>query len=286
MSRRPPNVSVFEYLDYRAYLRDWYVDQKQKPGFSFRAFSKEAGFDSPNFLKMVMDGIRNLTEKSIIPFIKGLKLNKQEKDFFRNLVFYTQAKTAEKKNFFYERMIESRQYSRLKPLDKPQYEFFSTWYHPVVRELVLKPDFDGTPEFLANRIRPSITPAQATHSLKTLEMLGFIRQNDQGKWEQADSLVTTGPELRNQAFMKYHQGLLELAREELPRIPPERRDVSALTLGITEGQIAELKEKVKEFRGEIMKMVSSNERTDHVYLLNIQLMPVTVAAEETGEGKI
>lgn len=282
MSRRPPNVNVFNYLDYRVFLRDWYADRKKsRIGFSFRSFSSDAGFTSPNFMKMVMDGIRNLTEKSIVPFLKGLKLNKQEQEFFRNLVFFSQARTPEKRNLFYERMLQSRKYSQLKPLEKSQYEFFSTWYHPVVRELVLSPGFDGTPEQIVDKIRPSITLSQASASLRLLETLGFVRRNPEGRWEQSQPLLTTGPELRSQAFMKYHQTLLEVARQTLPMIPPERRDVSSLTLGITADQIPLLKEKVREFRGEIMKMVASNDRTDHVYLLNIQFLPVTPGEDET-----
>ena len=53
---------VFDYLDYRAFLRDHYLDKKQRQGLSFRGFSKRAGLKSPNYLKLVIDGQRNLTE--------------------------------------------------------------------------------------------------------------------------------------------------------------------------------------------------------------------------------
>jgi uncharacterized protein (TIGR02147 family) len=287
MPRRPPNISVFSYIDYRAYLRDWYQDQKKnRPGFSLRSFSKDAGFTSPNFYKMVMDGIRNLTEKSIIPFMRGLKLNQQERDFFRNLVFYTQAKTPEKKGALYERMLQSRKLSQIRPLERPHYDFFSSWHHPLVRELMTAPDFDGTPEYCAERIRPKITPAQAAHSMEILKILGFVVPGGDGRWVQSDALLTTGPELKSQAFMKYHQSLLEIAKEQLSLVPAEIRDVSSLTIGVAPEHIQALKEKIREFRKEVLKCIPTaealpTEKPHEVYWLNIQFLPATQARIKT-----
>src|SRR5438045_8662218 len=95
--------NLFEYEDYRKYLKDLYDFQKKnRRSFSFRFFSHHAGFTSPNYLKLVMDGARNLTEESIQKFANGFKLNQQETDFFKNLVFFTQAKTSEEKSRYYE----------------------------------------------------------------------------------------------------------------------------------------------------------------------------------------
>ena len=53
---------VFEYLDYRKYLRDFYASRKRGGrGFSYRAFSRRAQLQSPNYLKLVIEGQRNLT---------------------------------------------------------------------------------------------------------------------------------------------------------------------------------------------------------------------------------
>ena len=55
-------IDVFDYLDYRAFLRDFYARAKAtRRGFSFRAFSRKARLGSPNHLKRVMEGDRNLT---------------------------------------------------------------------------------------------------------------------------------------------------------------------------------------------------------------------------------
>ena len=75
-----------------------------------------------------MDGDRNLTHQSLQTFLQGLKLNKQESEFFTHLVYFTQAKTHEEKNKFYRHLLQSRKYSKLQPLASDQYDFYSNWY--------------------------------------------------------------------------------------------------------------------------------------------------------------
>ena len=65
-------VTVFAYSNYREFLRDWFAQLQSSPGFSFRSFSRIAGFNSPNFVKLVVDGKRNLSIESA----EGDKTNK------------------------------------------------------------------------------------------------------------------------------------------------------------------------------------------------------------------
>ena len=282
MPKAQKELNLYAYRDYRRFLRDWYTRTKKARGsFSFRAFSKRAGFKSPNFFKLVMDGERNLTEESLAKFVTGLRLNKQEQEFFRNLVFFTQAKTHDEKNLFYRRLLQSSEFSQLKTLERDQYEFYSTWYHPVIRELVTSPEFDGTFEWLARKLHPPILPEQAKKSIELLEKLGMIKKAGAARWQQTNPLLTTGPEVQSLTLMNYHQNLLGLAREVLPLIPSSQRDISALTLGISDDKIPMLKKKIQAFRQEILKYVSLEKQPDTVVLLNIQMLPVTQAKGKT-----
>lgn len=281
VGRKNAAINLFDYLDYRVYLKDVYVATKRTSrSFSFRQFSKKAGFASPNFLKLVMDGKRNLTEESLPQFMRGLNLNKQEQDFFRHLVFYNQAKTQEAANHHFQKLLSSRKFSQLKPIDKDQYEYCAEWYHAVVRELVLSPDFDGCPEKIAAKIFPTVTPAQVKKSIEILESLGFIKKGGDGCWRQASTLISTGAEATSLALYNYHQELLNLTKKALEEMPAESRDVSSLTLGIRRDQIPLLKNKIREFRQEILRIASLAERPDDVVLLSIQMFPVTKEVEK------
>lgn len=276
MKKDSSPANIFNYLDYRRFLRDWYeAAKKTRASFSYRTFSKRAGFRSTNFFKLVMDGERNLTEESLVKFMTGLKLNKQEQEFFRNLVFFNQAKTHEEKDLYYQCLIRSKKYNQLKPIERQHYEYYSTWYHPVVRELAVSKDFDGTPEWIAKKVFPPITPAQAANSMELLEQLGFIEKIGENKWRQSSTLLSTGPEIVSHIVVNYHKNLLDVTKEILETVSAAKRDISTMTLGVAKERLPELKKKIQEFRQEILKLVSTDTHPEEVVQLNIQLFPVT-----------
>jgi uncharacterized protein (TIGR02147 family) len=270
------HISLFNYLDYRLFLRDWYDQQKAtERHFSFRAFSKRAGFTSPNIFKLVMDGERGLTEESLVKFCKGLKFNKGEQEFFRSLVYFNQAKSHDKKNLYYQKLLSSRKFSELKPIAKGQYKFYATWYHPVIREMITAKDFDGSPQWLAKRIRPSLSVKQVQKSIELLESLGFIQKTKHGTWQQASPLLTTGHESAEVTLLNYHQSLLALAHHLLPQVDQEDRDVSALTLGVASKKVPALKNMIQDFRKKVLEFVSDDHHAEEVVQLSMQLLPLT-----------
>lgn len=277
MGRQPKNKpNLFQYRDYRKYLRDYYATAKaSRAGFSLREFSKKGGFGSSNLFKLVMDGDRNLSEKSIRKFSMALNHTKQEAEFFFNLVLFNQSSDHDDKNTYYKKLIQSQKLSNLKPIELNQYEYYSTWYHSVVRELIVNPEFNGKPEILSERITPKISTVQIQKSIELLQNLGFIRQNANGQWQQTDSIITTGSESRSVILMNYHKNVLGLVKDELDKIPPESRDISALTLGVDESTIDLIKEKIQDFRKEILQLVSNQHSSRHVALLTLQFLPVT-----------
>lgn len=101
-NEQTPNL--FNYLDYRHYLRDWLVAAKKHYGFSYRVFSRRAGLRSPSLFKMVMDGDRDLIEGSLHKFLEGLNLSVKEKEYFAALVLYNQASTEEHKQRYLGRI--------------------------------------------------------------------------------------------------------------------------------------------------------------------------------------
>src|SRR5512133_3155273 len=102
-------------MDYREFLLHTFEEKKSKHDFySYRLFSQKAGFKSPNFLKLVIDGERNLTKESIFKTCKAFSLNKKESDYFENLVFLNQSKSLEEKNSYLVKIVKYRSRSNAK----------------------------------------------------------------------------------------------------------------------------------------------------------------------------
>ena len=85
-------INIYEYLDYRAYLRDLFEEKKANVrGFSYRSFCRKAGIVNPSFLKLVIEDKRNLTPASIMKFAKGFGLKRHEAEFLHNMVMFNQS---------------------------------------------------------------------------------------------------------------------------------------------------------------------------------------------------
>jgi len=93
---------IFDYIDYRRFLKEYYAENKEaKSYFSYRFFSSRAGIKSPVFLKLVMEGKRNLTRPVIEKFCKALDFKEKDALYFRHLVLFNQGKTAQEKQEHY-----------------------------------------------------------------------------------------------------------------------------------------------------------------------------------------
>lgn len=273
---RMGDLNIFSYLDYRTFLKDWYRGKKvAQPEFSFRLFSRVAGFRSPNFYKLVMDGARNLTEVSVRPFLRGLGLRGDQQAYFRTLVFFNQARTHEQKDHYYQQLLKYREFTTIRPLHKEMYDYCKTWYHPIVREMISSPAFDGTPAWIAKRLQPRITEQQAAVSLELLQVLGMITRAGDGTWSATDQVVSTGHETSDVIFNNYHQELLRQVLQKMLKVPQDERDISALTLGIVKSQFPVIKKKIQSFREDLLKLVQHEGATEEVVIVTMQLLPMT-----------
>lgn len=222
-----------------------------------------------------MNGKRNLSEESIEKFIIGLDLNKQESDFFRNLVHFNQFKNSDEKNKAYQKLIGSQKYRKLKPLEKVKYDYYSKWYHPAIRELIAAKDYDGTSQWLSNKLFPEVSVDEVERSIHLLSELGFIVKNNKGQWEQAETILSTGQEVTSTMVNNYHKTILDLAKFMHDKLPAKERDVSTMTLGVHKDQAPKLKQMIYEFRQQVLSMVSCVDNPEDVLQLNIQLFPLT-----------
>ncbi|MDB5051778.1 MAG: hypothetical protein JWO30_4849 [Fibrobacteres bacterium] len=268
---------IFTYLEYRVFLKDAFEAVKAgSPKLSYRTFAKKAGFSSPNFLQMVMQGKRNLSSTYAISAAKAFKLNRQETEFFQNLVGYDQAKSLDEKNLFYQKILKNKRYTTVKTLDKSQYEFFSHWYIPVVREMLTHKDFTGESAWIAERVYPRITAAQVDSAKDLLLKLGMIRQEaETGKWTLADAVISTESEATHLALRNYHMSAIQLAHDCLKVFSPTERDVRSVTIGLSESAFAELKARLETVWKEVLDFAGTQQQADAVYQVNLQLFPLT-----------
>ena len=278
---RALQVDIFAYFGYRAFLRDAYADLKQhQAGFSYRWFARRAGMTSPNFLKLVIDGKRNLSAASTERFATALELSSNETAFFRELVGFGQARTAAEKNRHFERIGAYRQHRAVCALERHQFEYLSHWWYPAIRELVACRGFVEDPEWIAARLVPAITPAQARQALDLLHALGFVDRDERGRLRQRTPLLSTGPEVRSLAVGNFHRQMMERAAASIDLVDRDLRDISGVTIALSPEAFQRVKQKIVELRAELLAVSAGEDHPTRVVQVNFQLFPLATTEEK------
>jgi uncharacterized protein (TIGR02147 family) len=271
-------VHIFDYLDYRAFLRDFCREKKaSERSFSLRAFAKRAGIRSFNYLSLVIKGERDLSAQMAVRFARGCSLPPPQADYFCEIVTFGQAKTAEERNRAYERLGRFRRFREAHRLEPAQAAYHSAWYIPAIRELVALPDFHNDARWIAGRLTPPISPAQARDAIETLCALGLLVRDAKGGLRQAEPLVTTGAGPLGHHVVNYHRAMMVQAARALDEVPREQRDISALTLCVSERGLASLRERLRTFRQELLQLAELEGPPERVVQLNLQLFPLSAS---------
>jgi uncharacterized protein (TIGR02147 family) len=267
---------IFKYLDYREFLDDFYLEKKRgNPRYSFQLLAQQAGFKSKSFIKLVIDGKKNLTEESADRLNKALKLPEKSFAYFKDLVEFNQSSSLPVRNYCFEKLLSYNKRSSARLLLQQQYEFYMKWYHNTIRELACSVDFKDDYEMLGKLVKPSITARKARLSVDLLKRLGLIRKKTGGCYEQVDSLITTGDDVRALAILNFHQQNLFLAGQSLETVQSAQRDVSCVILGLSDAGFGKVKNEIKKFREKLLDIAQQEKKIQNVYHLNIQLFPTS-----------
>jgi uncharacterized protein (TIGR02147 family) len=267
---------LFSYTDYRKYLADFYGEHKKKtPSFSYSVLAQKAGFRTKTFLHKVIHGEKELPRQSVYAVAQAMGLKKRETEYFTELVNFNQARTTQEREFHFNQLQSFGKTSAGTILRQNQFDYFSEWYHAVLRELVTITDFGEDYTRLSRMLEPPITPTQARRGVQLLLDLGIIVKAEKGLYKQTNKSITTGEHVANLAVHRFQKENMQLASESLDRFDKNDRDISSLTCSISQKGLEALKGELESCRKKMIAIIEKDEPVDRVYQLNFQLFPVS-----------
>lgn len=277
---------IFEYLNYRDYLTQWYEAGRQHTSVvSYRYLARRAGFSSPSYLRHVMRGERNLGAESIDKLAEALDLNATESKYLRALVDFDQADAPETQNEAFDQVAAIRRFKQARRLGDDLFDYLSHWYYPAIREMAARDDFRDDAAWVAGQLLPTIKPAQAREALDTLFSLGLLVRGEEGTITRGETSVSTEHEVHNLAVGNYHRQMLERAADSIETVPSELRDIAAMTVCISPDTIADLKKRVHSFRELLLELCDSDPESRVVFQINTQLFPLSQLPPTEKEGE-
>jgi uncharacterized protein (TIGR02147 family) len=212
-----------------------------------------------------------------------MKHGKAESDYFENLVCYSQARTIEEKNRYFER-LKGFARSTMRLVDANQHEFYSKWYITAVRELLAFVKFKDDYNELACLVSPAIRPDEAKKAVRVLCNLGMVKKDGGWCWRPAEAFITTAAEVQSLNVANFHRAMLEKAGESIDRYPAAERDLSTLTVSAAAGDVEEIKEEIRAFKGRVCAIIAKGRPSEQVYHLNINFFPLSRRQQKAAGG--
>jgi uncharacterized protein (TIGR02147 family) len=264
--------SLSDYMDFRLFLADFYRAKKAQTRLSIRPysyaiFSAAADIKSPNYLKMIIEGKRNLSMDMVSKFAKACALNKAHTDEFRYLVVFNQSEDPADRNYALKQLSEYRVDQKLKQgeLDRKVFEKVPNWIGWIIYALVDQEGVTFETSQLKDLLRGKASESEINDALENLIRTGELVRDPETQ-KVAKGKPTEAPEEIPSALVrKLQMQLMYLGLESLYQDKATEREFGSLTLSLTEKENA------------IARMSAKGER---VYQLNLQLFPVSNAANK------
>jgi uncharacterized protein (TIGR02147 family) len=282
--------ALSQYMDYRKYLSDFYAFKREQTKgdlrpYSYQMFSAAANIKSPQYLRLIIEGKRNLSLDMVAKFAKALSLQKEQAEELKALVNYTQATDPAERNRYLKDLMEKRVSQQIKSgqIDSATWEKVPGWVTWILYAMVDQKGVSFDPAQLKALLGEKATQEQIQESLqKLLESGELIRDADTGAIKKARPLMENVDNVPVALVKKLQAELLYLGMESLFQDDPTDREFGTLTLSLTKSEFEEIKFKLRQMRKQMTKdnaIARSQGSGDRIYQLNIQLFPVTKKVE-------
>lgn len=268
--------SLFEYMDYREFIKDYFASKKAKYShYSLRTLSEQAGFKARDYILRVMNGSRNLSEKGIRMLSDAMHHSEKEADYFRSLVLFNQAEDVLVKGEYFKKIQEYKKQGKCSKLLDDQYSYLSNWYNVALRSLLT--DIDITTEYrkIGRMLDPPLTESETREAIERLLTLGLISKDTSGRYLVETPNLSVSNHVQSLALVNLHKMFIDLSRRSLDVHHSEERDISGVTMSISADGYEKIRTELKEFRKKLMSIAASDSNEDRVYHLNLHLFPVT-----------
>jgi len=270
----PPNIPLFDYTDYRLFLSDFYKLAKSQNRFlTHRFIAETVGASSTGWFSDLVKGRISLTGLHFHKLVGLLGLSKTESDYFSAMVSMAQAASFEEREASLAKMLSFKEV-RTQLLGEDKFAFYSHWYHAILRELLFIYDFDGDYLKLGHKLRPPISPAKAKESIELLKRLDLIKADSRGFLKPTETVLKKDGSAKALKLGSFLRTNIEMGLDALDKVPADQRDISSLSIVLTDENFKSAVEEVKALRKKLLKL-SETSTTGKVYQCNFQIFPVT-----------
>jgi len=183
-------ADVFEFADYRQFLREKRHENRQLRGYQTRM--AEAAGCQRAYLSQVMNGHVQLTPDHAMGLADLFELNQDEREYLLDLVNLERARTKRLKDWFSSRLkdqlraretLSRRLQVKEEIPNQHEAQYYSKWYVSAIHILVGIPHFSSVKDIAA---KLDLTPQIVSSALGMLKNMGLVDVDSTGKrWHRS-----------------------------------------------------------------------------------------------------
>jgi len=279
----PPSLS--EYTDFRRYLCDFYKYKKKtfstavRP-YSYAVFSAAADIKSPSYLKLIIEGRRNLSMGMAAKFSRALGHSKEESREFKALVLYGQACDPLERNRYLKALSELRVKKQIRSgeINTETWNKVPSWVSWVIYALADQEGVSFDPIYLRKILRDRVSIDEIKRAISLLLESGELVKNADGRIVKGRELINGYEKIPVAMVRKIQAELIYLGLESLFQDKVTEREFGALTVALTKDEFEQIKFEIRQLKKRFFKNVKvkrAQNKGQRVYQLNMQLFPLS-----------
>lgn len=286
-STRPAQVLMFpqlaDYVNYREYLADFLsYKRSQKMGlrkYSYSDFAAAADLKSPQYLKLIIENKRNLSDDGIEKFSKALGLNKKDTEHFGCLVKYNQA-TSPKERYHFLQKLSVHRSENAQNLKSPH------WLKVIVYSICDGIGGAYTIGDLQKLLKDRCKLQDLQRCLDEMveeKALQVIQSSspETHLYQKAEGQNRLSHDIPLEVIKQIQADLLFLGLESLFIDESNQRDLGSFSIALTQKEFEMVKFEIRKFRKNLLKdllILREKDHGDRVYQVQFQVFPVTEKA--------
>jgi uncharacterized protein (TIGR02147 family) len=277
-------VNIYQYLNYREYLKDYYEDiKKDKPYFSYRFMARRVGISAGYIVKVLQEKV-HLGQNNVAAFADLIGLKGKKREYFQELVAFGRAKSQKEIHERFEK-LQSIKGIRFRTVAEDEVEFFSSWRHMAIRSLLSIYPFTGDDYGrLGAMLSPPVSARQVKESVTLMKKLGLIKKNRDGIFQLTEKFVSTSEQWKSSVIHDYQKEMITMGLQSLDRFKKSRRDISTVTFCIPLRELETVREEIASLRHRLLRLSDDAANEDCVAQLNIQFFPLAIVDDTKGKS--
>ncbi len=276
-SKKP---SVYDYMQYRGFLRDIVEYLKNKNEYSNRGFAEAAGLKSHVHLHLIITGKKNASSDTLKKIAQALKLGTRETEFLLLLAQFAHAPNSVRADEVYQQILSAQGFLKAHRAEALEYRYYSNWRLIATLEALSTPWAQWPIQKQAESLQTTV--AQLEKDFEVLSQLKLIEKK-KSHWIRTEFLLKTDSLAQNILVKNFHRQMIQKAMASLDGSTSSERSVVSVTMPLSEKTFAELNQRIFEILHEFANRYSDTRNPKAVYQLNFQAFPLVKTSRESKE---